>query len=176
MTNKRNIILYIATSLDGHIASEDGTLAWLESTDTAGGDTGYTAVLERIDTVLMGKGTYEIIRGFDIPYPYQDFKNYVFSSSKTGTDEYATFTNADVVTFVRDLQSQPGKDIWLVGGGVLAREFFKHNLIDEFQLAIAPQVLGQGISLYVGDDITQRYTLERVQQVGQMAMLYYRKQ
>ncbi|WP_422121706.1 dihydrofolate reductase family protein [Peribacillus frigoritolerans] len=62
-----------------------------------------------------------------------------------------------------------------MGGGDLAREFFKENLIDEFQLAIAPIILGKGISLYIGDDITLRYILIKVEKLGQLAMLHYIK-
>ncbi|MBT2649054.1 dihydrofolate reductase family protein [Bacillus sp. ISL-34] len=65
--------------------------------------------------------------------------------------------------------------MWLIGGGNLAREFFKENLIDEFQLAIAPIILGKGISLYIGDDITLKYTLTKVEKLGQLAMLHYIK-
>ncbi|UYY96912.1 hypothetical protein OJ967_15755 [Peribacillus frigoritolerans] len=73
MKKQRNIILYIGTSINGYIANDDGTLEWLESTEVEG-DSGYNSLLERIDTVVMGKGTYDVIRGFD-------YKNYVFSIS-----------------------------------------------------------------------------------------------
>ena len=61
-------------------------------------------------------------------------KNYVFSKSVSGSDEYASFIDEDVKTFIKNIKQKPGKDIWLIGGGNLAREFFKGNLIDEFQL------------------------------------------
>ncbi|QKE72742.1 dihydrofolate reductase [Arthrobacter citreus] len=174
MENKRNIILYVGTSIDGYIANPDGTLEWLETTEVEG-DSGYNTLLERIDTVVMGKGTYDVVRGFDMDYPYSTYKNYVFSKSTTGSDEYATFIDEDIKTFVENLKQAQGKDIWLVGGGNLARDFFKENLIDEFQIAIAPIVLGKGISLYSGDDITQSYKLTKVEKLGQLAMLHYVK-
>ncbi|MEH7609833.1 dihydrofolate reductase family protein [Gottfriedia acidiceleris] len=172
MEKQRKIILYIGTSIDGYIANNDGTLEWLETTEVEG-DSGYHTLLERIDTVVMGKATYDVVRGFDMEYPYIAYKNYVFSKSATGSDEYATFIDEDIKTFIMGLKQQPGKDIWFVGGGNLAREFFKENLIDEFQLAIAPIVLGKGVSLYTGDDITQKYTLTKVEKLGQLAMLHY---
>ncbi|MEO4052975.1 dihydrofolate reductase family protein [Solibacillus sp. CAU 1738] len=174
MKQERKIILYIGTSIDGFIANEDDTLEWLESTEIEG-DNGYSALLERIDTVVMGKKTYDVIRGFDIDYPYTNFTNYVFSTSVEGKDEYAEFVNENVKRFITDLKEQPGKDIWLIGGGNLAREFFKENLIDEFQLAIAPIVLGKGISLYTGGDIETKFTLTKVEKLGQLAMLHYIK-
>ncbi len=174
MERERNVILYIGTSIDGFIANDDGTLEWLETTEVEG-DSGYNSLLNRIDTVVMGKGTYDTIRGFDIDYPYSDYKNYVFSKFVSGSDEYASFINKDVEAFINNLKQQPGKDIWLIGGGKLAREFFKGNLIDEFQLAIAPIILGKGISLYNGDDITQKYSLMKTEKLGQLAMLHYKK-
>lgn len=174
MKNQRNIILYIATSIDGYIANDDGTFEWLETTEVEG-DSGYDSLLERIDTVVMGKRTYDVVRGFDMDYPYRDFENYVFSRSVSGSDEYASFINEDVKTFISNIRKKPGKDIWLIGGGNLAQEFFKENLIDEFQLAIAPIILGKGISLYTGDDIFQKYTLTKVEKLGQLAMLHYIK-
>lgn len=174
MELRRNVILYIGTSIDGYIANADGTLEWLESTEVEG-DSGYNSLLNRIDTVVMGKGTYDAIRAFAMDYPYSDYKNYVFSKSVSGSDEYASFINEDVETFINNLKQQPGKDIWLIGGGNLARDFFNGNLIDEFQLAIAPIILGKGISLYNGDDITQKYSLTKVEKLGQLAMLHYKK-
>ncbi|WP_129730227.1 dihydrofolate reductase family protein [Ectobacillus funiculus] len=174
MKKQRNIILYIGTSIDGYIANTDGTLEWLESTEVEG-DSGYNSLLARIDTVIMGKATYDVIRGFDIEYPYSNYKNYVFTKSVSGTDEYASFIDEEVKTFIENLKQKPGKDIWLIGGGNLAREFFKENLIDEFQLAIAPIILGKGISLYTGDDITSKYTLTKAEKLGQLAMLHYVK-
>ncbi|WP_342601134.1 dihydrofolate reductase family protein [Psychrobacillus sp. FSL H8-0483] len=175
MKKQRNIILFIGTSIDGYIANDDGTLEWLESIEVEG-DSGYNSLLERIDTVVMGKRTYDVIRGFDMNYPYSDYKNYVFSSSSvSGSDEYASFIDVDVKTFIKNIKQKPGKDIWLIGGGILASEFFKENLIDEFQLAIAPIILGKGISLYNGDDITQKYTLTKVEKLGQLAMHHYIK-
>ncbi|MEW5552366.1 deaminase [Peribacillus frigoritolerans] len=113
MKKQRNIILYIGTSIDGYIANDDGTLEWLESTEVEG-DSGYNSLLERIDTVVMGKGTNDVIRGFDMNYPYCDYKNYVFSKSVSGTDEYASFIDEDVKTFIKNIKQKPGKDIWLM--------------------------------------------------------------
>jgi hypothetical protein len=73
MRKQRNIILYIGTSIDGYIANADGTLEWLESIEVEG-DSDDPSLLERIDTVVMGKGTYDVIRGFDMKYSYSDYE------------------------------------------------------------------------------------------------------
>ncbi|MGM9988372.1 MAG: dihydrofolate reductase family protein, partial [Bacillaceae bacterium] len=174
MEEKRNVILYIATSLDGYIAREDGDLDWLESAHTEN-DCGYGDLIKRIDTVLMGKTTYEQVLGFDIPYPYSEQKSYIFSHYTTGEDEHATFINEEPIQFVSTLKQQPGKDIWLVGGGKLAASFFKHGLIDEFILAIIPTIIGTGISLYQDKEIETSFALTKVERSGDVALLHYKK-
>ncbi|MBO0998734.1 hypothetical protein IOC57_13410 [Bacillus sp. SD075] len=67
MKKQRNVILYIGTSIGGYIANDDGTFEWLELTEVEG-DSGYNSLLERIDSVVMGKRTYDVIRGFDMDY------------------------------------------------------------------------------------------------------------
>lgn len=70
MNTKRKVILYIATSLDGFIAEKDGGLNWLESfPHIEGEDYGYADLMSRIDTTLMGTGTYKIIEDFNGPFP-----------------------------------------------------------------------------------------------------------
>ncbi|MEB2629242.1 hypothetical protein [Peribacillus frigoritolerans] len=88
------------TSIDGYIANEDGILEWLGSTEVEG-DSGYNSLLERIDTVVMRKGTYDVIRGFDMDYPYSGYENHVFSKSVSGSDEYASFIDEDVKTYIK---------------------------------------------------------------------------
>ena len=71
----------------------------------------------------MGKGTYDVIRGFDMDYPYSDYKNYVFSKSVSGSDEYASFIDEDVKTFIKKIKQKLVKI--LIGGGNLAQRFKK---------------------------------------------------
>jgi dihydrofolate reductase len=71
----RKVKLFIASSLDGYIAREDGSIDWLY-TD---GDYGYMQFYNSVNTVLMGRKTYDQTLGFGIEYPYKDKKNYVFS-------------------------------------------------------------------------------------------------
>ena len=68
--NGKNTV-YIATSLDGYIADRDGKLDWLESIPNPdGNDFGYSDFMENIDALVMGRNTYEVVLGFDIPWPY----------------------------------------------------------------------------------------------------------
>ena len=141
----RRIKLYIATSLDGYIARPDGGIDWLATE----GDYGYARFYDSIDTVVMGRRTYETALSFG-DYPYPDKTGYVFSRARAGAiDENVTYLSEDVEQFARDLRHRPGRDIWLVGGGELARAFFEKNLIDELDLFVHPVLLGSGIPLFV---------------------------
>lgn len=140
----RRIKLYIAASLDGFIARPDGAIDWLATE----GDYGYGPFYASIDTVVMGRKTYDTARSFG-EYPYPDRAGFVFSRQRAGTvDENVTFVGGDVGEFADALRRRPGRDIWLVGGGELARSFFDRDLVDEIQLFVHPILLGSGVPLF----------------------------
>ena len=115
----KKVILYIAASIDGYIARTDGNVDWLHDPDyiVEGDDMGYGAFYASIDTTLMGNATYQEVLGFDVPFPYPDKKNYAFSRSEKENDENVEYVSGDIVAFMNQLKTQPGKDIWLIGGG-----------------------------------------------------------
>jgi dihydrofolate reductase len=149
----RRIILYIAASLDGYIARPDGNIDWLtdKKYNIPDEDFGYTAFLQTIDTTLMGNTTYQQVLGFDTPFPYSDLKNYVFSRSAHADTEHATYVKDNPVEFIEQLKEQPGKDIWLIGGGQLNSLVLNAGLLDEIILTYIPIILGQGIRLFSED-------------------------
>ncbi len=143
----RSIILFIACSLDGFIAREDGGVDWLFDDQ----DYGMSEFYESIDTVLMGRKTYDFMLRSGFPY-YKGKMNYIFSrSQKTEKTENVQFVSGDVRDFVESLQKRTGKDVWLVGGSRLIESFLEAELIDEMILSIHPVVLGKGIPLFAGD-------------------------
>ena len=145
----RKIILYIATSLDGFIAENDGGLNWLENfPHIEGEDYGYADLMQQTDTTLMGSGTYKIIEDFKGPFPYPDTKNYVFTSRDLKSPHPISFIQDDAATFVADLKHQPGKTIWLIGGGKLNATLANAGLIDEIILTQIPVFLGEGIPVF----------------------------
>ncbi|NDK56075.1 dihydrofolate reductase family protein [Pontibacter fetidus] len=146
----RQIILYIAASLDGYIARPDGSIDWLENEKFAieNEDYGYSEFLQTIDTTLMGHSTYKVVTGFDTPFPYADKTNYVFSHSKQPDTEHVQFVHSNVAGFVKQLKQQSGKDIWLIGGGQLNTHLLNAGLIDEIILTYIPVILGSGIPLF----------------------------
>jgi dihydrofolate reductase len=141
--NKRKVVLFIACSLDGYIAGNDDDIGWLFDDD----DYGYKEFLSSVDTVLMGRRTYDMALRMG-PFPYPDKDCYVFSRSLMGGDENVEFVNQPVIQFVKTLREKDGKDIWLVGGSELIGPFLKDHLIDEFIISIHPILLGEGIPMF----------------------------
>ncbi|MGL4852491.1 MAG: dihydrofolate reductase family protein [Tannerellaceae bacterium] len=147
----RKIVLYIAMSLDGYIATPDGGVEWLnEIPNPTNEDYGYKKLLDSIDSVVMGGKTYHEIIGFGVGWPYKEKKTYVISRTNTNVtqEESVEFITENIDQQLAELKENKGKDIWLVGGGVLTSMLLDYNLIDEMQIAIAPIILGEGIPLF----------------------------
>lgn len=144
----RKVILYIAVSLDNYIARDNGDVDWLVGDGSAPNvDSGYEEFYKNIDTVIMGKSTYDQVLSFG-EYPYKDAKGYVYTRSKIESNEYVEFTCEDPKKLINRLKNQDGRDIWIVGGAEMVDIFLKDNLIDEFIIATIPTILGKGIPLF----------------------------
>ncbi|MFE1744763.1 dihydrofolate reductase family protein [Coleofasciculus sp. H7-2] len=140
----RKIILFIASSLDGYIARQSGDIDWL-FTDQ---DYGYSEFFASVDTVLMGRKTYEQVLTFG-EYPYKGVKSYVFTRNPLfPADSNAEVITEDIKKFVEQLRQVDGKNIWLVGGSQLTHALMSQNLVDELILSIHPTILGEGIPLF----------------------------
>lgn len=149
----RRLRLFIATSLDGFIAARDGSVDWL-FTDA---DYGYADFFSSIDTVLMGRSTYEQILSLG-PFPYEGKTCYVFTRKARGKAEPVTFVSGDIAEFTRGLKDGPGQDIWLVGGAEIIGAL--RELIDDYIISVHPIILGSGIPLFRGEG--QRRVLELI--------------
>ncbi|WP_158262415.1 MULTISPECIES: dihydrofolate reductase family protein [Pirellulaceae] len=147
----RKIVYFVTSSLDGFIARPNGSIDWLIQAEGSE-DFGFSQFLGSIDTVIQGRRTYEHVLSFG-PYPYANQKNFVFSRTLMQC-QHAEIVRHPVAQFVRSLRNQPGKDIWLVGGGQLAAAFLEAGAIDELKVFIQPILLGEGIPLatHIGRD------------------------
>ena len=137
-----------ANSLDNYIARPDHAVDWLLWGKEAAAI--MTDYWKTIDTVLMGRKTYEVaVRSGKGGAAYLGMKTYVFSRTLAeGSDDGVAIIRGDAAEFVRDLKAQEGKDICLMGGGELARSLFEAGLIDEIGFNIHPVLLGSGIPLF----------------------------
>ncbi|HKA08574.1 MAG TPA: dihydrofolate reductase family protein [Gemmataceae bacterium] len=135
-----------ANSLDNFIARPDHSVDWLMWGKEAAA---YTADFwKSIDTVLMGRKTYEVAVASGQGRGYPGVKNFVFSRTLREVPDGVTIVREDAVGFVRKLKNQGGRDICLMGGGELARPMFEAGLIDEIGFNIHPVLLGSGIPLF----------------------------
>ncbi len=145
----RKIKLYIANSLDNFIARKDGDVSWL-LTDL---DYGWEEFYDSVDTVIMGRKSHEKAVALGMTH-YGGKTNYVFSHSvKKGKIKEIEYVSSNFREFAEKLKSEEGKDIWLVGGGNLIRQFLSRRLIDEIVLFVHPILLGKGVPLFLPLDI-----------------------
>lgn len=148
MKKSRKIIVEVATSADGYIARPDGDVGWLDRPSPKG-NYGLAAFFKTIDTILMGRKTYE--KGIELGMKSSfdpRVKNYVFSRRPQGAllpgFEPAT---GSIKRFVKRLRRQRGKDIWMMGGSALIAAFLDDGEIDEFSIHVIPVLIGEGIPL-----------------------------
>jgi dihydrofolate reductase len=146
------ITLYIATSVDGYIADEDGGVTWLEEFEAAADDDDsedFTAFFASVDCLVMGATTYEQVLTFG-EWPYDDKPTYVFThrdlSPATDAVEFVDRSVTDLSTAL----TQQYEHIWLVGGAQLAHAFLREREIAELRLSLVPILLGGGVRLFAG--------------------------
>lgn len=170
----RNVILYIAMSLDGFIARETGAIDWLDpAASSMKTDLQYRSMYQRIDTVLLGKKTYDQITQELSPqhWLYEDRHTLVFTHTPCENTSNVTFVQEDPVLVVKNLKQQDGKDIWLNGGASLVHPLLLEGLIDELQIAILPISLGHGIPLFPKEE--RSYTLSQLISDGDVMLATY---
>ena len=144
----RKIIVHIATSADGYIARPDGDLEWLTSRPAPEGFYGMEAFVKSIDTKLLGRKTYEASMQMGAKFESKN-RYIVFSHHPPPADAPpgVEFVSGPIYPFVSSLREQPGKDIWLMGGGDLIASFLDEHAIDEFVISVVPVFIGDGIPL-----------------------------
>jgi dihydrofolate reductase len=151
-----------ANSLDNYIARKDDAVDWLLWSKEAAA---YMADFwKTIDTVVMGRRTYEVAMRMSQggSNPYAGVKSYVFSRTmKAKPGSGVEIISADAADFVRELKNHDGKDICVMGGGLLAKSLFEADLIDEIGFNIHPVLLGSGIPLF--HEMNRQLDLELVE-------------
>ncbi len=144
-SSTRNVVLGLGISLDGYIARLNGAVDFLFMPK----DYSMAPFLATVDTLIMGRKTLDDALKMGGSFSGSSTANYVFSRSKpAGERDGLVFINRSPATFMSQLRKRPGKHIWLMGGGELARDFLKADLVDELYLGIVPVLLGEGIPLF----------------------------
>ena len=170
----RRVVLYLAMSLDGFVADQNGKVEWL--TPFEGEDT-YTDFERTVDTIVMGRRTYAQIVTELSPnqWVYPNQTSYVITHEVCTGTEAVRFVDQDPVTLVDTLKKQEGKDIWINGGPTIIQPLIQANLIDQYRLTIVPVLLGAGTRLFQSADRIHLKSVGLIQH-GQLFELIYEKE
>jgi len=144
----RKVILFIAMSLDGYIAKTNDDISFLSIVEQKGQDYGYSDLIKSIDTVIIGRKTFDMVAAMGFEYPHTDKDVYIISRTSrpsVGTFKYYTGELKDLVF---ELKSRQGKNIYCDGGAEIVNALMKDNLIDEFIISVIPIMLGGGVRLF----------------------------
>lgn len=164
--NTNRIKVYITTTIDGYIARENDSLDWffalLEPKKT---DHGYAKFFSGIDTVILGRRTYEEDLKYNAEWASSKCKVYLLTTNENytpQTDNTEVIRQLDKKT-VDKIRAQSQKDIWLIGGGEIISEFINLGAIDEMIICIHPIILGSGIKLFPNNPKETRFDLVKVE-------------
>lgn len=147
----RKLLLNLTTSLDGFIADRDGGIDWLQPfPDEDAVPPGYLELIASVDTLVMGRATYELSLRLEGGTEVFDGRRTVVFTSRTDLPprEGVEFVHTDAIAFVEQLKREPGGVIWLYGGGQLATALAGAGLVDDYLIVVQPILLGDGIRLW----------------------------
>jgi dihydrofolate reductase len=143
----RKIILGLGISIDGYIARRDGAFDFLFMPKDFMHE--FAAFQASIDVAIMGRKTYDVVKAMGGVGSGSKVRHYVLSRTlPPGEHDGLTFVNVSPRKLVDEIRRGKGKDIWLMGGGEVAREFLKADLVDELHLGVVPVLLGEGLPLF----------------------------
>lgn len=144
----RKMVLYIATSLDGCIAKPGDDLSFLSIVQQQGEDYGYGAFIETIDTVILGRKTYDWVMTQVSEFPHADKETYVITRTARPATGKIQFYTGSLKELVIKLKKKKGKNIFVDGGAETVHELLKEKLIDELYISVIPVLLGDGVRLF----------------------------
>lgn len=171
-------VLYLAMSVDGYIADEQGDVNWLRGDGSQPDAPGsYPAFYDTVDTVVMGWTTYHQIVTELSPdsWPYQGRPCYVVTHRQEPDRDGIHLWNGDLTALVDKLKKEREGVIWICGGASVAGQLLKEGRIDRLWLSVIPTVLGTGVRLF--PDMEQEFHLKLVgtEQYNGIVDLVYEK-
>jgi dihydrofolate reductase len=175
----RSLSLFIATSLDGYIAKPNDDLSFLKMVEKQGEDYGYAAFTANIDTIILGRKTYDYVVREIGPAHYENGERDVYVITRTERPDRGRtkFYTASLKDLVQRLKSETGKDIYCDGGAEVIHELLNNDLVDELIISVIPVLLGNGTRFF--KDGRPEQVLEHVQtktyDTGMVQVSYKRK-
>ena len=144
----RKLILYIACSLDGYIAGPDDDLSFLNRVQKDGEDYHYQDFIDGVDTVILGRKTYDWVMNQIKEFPHADKETYVITRTPRPKLGNTNFYNGDLKVLVAGLKANSGKNIFCDGGAEIVNELLIAKLFDELIISVIPVLLGKGTRLF----------------------------
>lgn len=146
----RKLSLFIATSLDGYIAKPNDDLSFLKLVEKQGEDYGYADFTSTIDTIIIGRKTYDYVAREIGASHYENGERdvYVITRQERPSNGRTTFYNGRLPELVGKLKQEHGKNIYCDGGAEVINELLKHDLVEEFIISVVPILLGEGTRLF----------------------------
>ncbi|MDF9795380.1 dihydrofolate reductase [Catalinimonas alkaloidigena] len=146
----RKLSLFIATSLDGYIAKPNDDLSFLKIVEKEGEDYGYEKFTSTIDTLIIGRKTYDYVLKEIGSSHYDNGERdvYVITRTERPSVGKVKFYTGNLTELVHKLKSENGKNIYCDGGAEVINELLKNDLIDEFIISVIPILVGNGTRLF----------------------------
>ncbi|HEY7497546.1 MAG TPA: dihydrofolate reductase family protein [Vicinamibacterales bacterium] len=148
----------VAMSLDGYISGPNGEADWIVNDP----DIDFAEIFSRFDTLLVGRKTFDAMRamgGGEGSWP--GVTSFVISRTMKPSEHPKVTIASDAAALVKKLKTEPGKDIWLFGGGELFRSLLADGLVDGLDVGVIPVVLGGGIPLLPSPAVRRRLALKK---------------
>ncbi len=159
---------YIAATIDGYIADNAGNVSFLDNFGHI--DTGYDDFIKTIDVIIMGRGSYEAILGFDMDWPYPEQQTWIITQEKSLQKPHKNIHlwHGALEDLMQHLALKTDENCWFLGGGQLISDAINKQLLDRLELFIIPVLLGSGIPLFPTKEAPlSTLKVERLTLIGQ---------
>jgi dihydrofolate reductase len=148
MKTNRRVILYIAASIDGYIAMPGDDLSFLNGVQKEGEDYGYAEFVDSVDTVILGRKTYDWVMTQVEEFPHANKTTYVITRREKSAVGKTQFYSGDLKALISKLKKEEGKNIFIDGGAEVVTLLLSEHLIDEFIISFIPVFVGSGTRLF----------------------------
>ena len=172
----RDVVLFIAMSLDGYIATPDGGIGWLGGERADGDDAvSYERFFAGVSDIVMGYRTFDQLANELSPdaWPYAGRSTFVLTHSARENSEGISYTAEPIDALIGRLKAQSGGDIWICGGANVVNQCIRLGLIDRYHINVIPIILGGGIRLFDTLDAPQRLHLISTEHYNGIVDLVY---
>lgn len=174
----RILSVFIAASLDGYIAMPGDDLSFLKMVEKEGEDYGYAEFASTIDTIIIGRKTYDwVLREIGAShYDNGERDVYVITRTERPAIGRTTFYTGGLTELIRQLKSENGKNLYCDGGAEIIHELLLNDLVDEFIISVIPVLVGSGTRLFKDGRPLQKLELVDTKQFDTgLIQLHYRR-